>query len=77
MLSKDFIKLIFISFIIAFPIAYYFMNKWLQDFEYRIDIHWSVFAFSALITICIAFATISFRSIKAATANPIKSLRSE
>ncbi len=77
MLSKDFIKLVFVSFIIAFPLGYYLMNKWLQDFAYRIDIHWSVFVFSGLITIGIAFITISFRSIKAASVNPIKSLKTE
>jgi putative ABC transport system permease protein len=76
-LSKDFIKLVLISFLIAFPIGFYMMNNWLQDFAYRIEIHWSVFLFSGLITIIIAFLTISFRSIKAASANPVEALRNQ
>ncbi len=77
MLSKDFIKLVLVSFVIAFPLGYYLMNKWLQDFAYRIEIHWSAFVFAGLITMGIAFVTISFRSIKAASVNPIKSLKTE
>ena len=77
MLSKDFIKLVFISFVIAFPLGFYLMNMWLQDFAYRIEIHWSSFIWAGLITVIIAFFTISFRSVKAANANPIKSLRTE
>jgi putative ABC transport system permease protein len=76
-LSKDFIKLVFVSFIIAFPLAFLLMNKWLQDFAYRTEINSQVFVLAALITTCIALLTISFKSIKAATANPIKSLRTE
>ncbi len=77
MLSKDFIKLVVISIIIASPIAWYFMNKWLMDFAYRINISWWVFAIAGISAIIIAFVTISFQSIKAAIANPVKSLRSE
>lgn len=77
LLSLDFIKLVMISFFIAFPLGAYFLNKWLQDFAYRIDIHWSLYLWSGIITIFIALATISFRSIKAALANPVNSLRSE
>ena len=77
MLSKDFIKLVFISFLIAFPLGYYLMNKWLLDFAYRIEIHWSTYVIAGLITVMIAFFTISFRSVKAAITNPIKSLRTE
>ena len=77
LLSKDFIKLVLISFLIAFPLGYYFMDNWLQGFAYRINIHWSVFVIAGLITVLIAFVTISFRSIKAANANPIESLKTE
>lgn len=77
MLTKDFLKLILISFVIALPLGYYLMHQWLQDFAYRIEISvWLVLA-AAIITLFIAFATISFKSIKAAMQNPIKSLRTE
>jgi putative ABC transport system permease protein len=77
MLSTDFLKLIFISAIIAVPIAWYIMNKWLQDFAYRITISWWVFVVAGLAALLIALITISFQSIKAAIANPVKSLRTE
>ncbi|PCJ98752.1 MAG: cell division protein FtsX [Flavobacteriaceae bacterium] len=77
MLAKDFLKLVVISMGIAFPLGYYFMNKWLEEFAYRIEIKWWVFAFAGLITILIAFLTISYRSILAAKANPVKSLQTE
>ena len=77
MLSKDFIKLICISIVISTPFAWYFMQKWLQDFAYRINIEWWVFAIAGVAALSIAFITISFQSIKAAVANPVKSLRSE
>lgn len=77
LLSKEFIKLVLLSFVIAFPLTYYLMNKWLQDFAYRTGIHWWLFLVAALMTILIAFITISFKSIKAANANPIKSLKTE
>jgi putative ABC transport system permease protein len=77
MLSIDFMKLVSISFLIATPVAWYFMHKWLQDFAYRIDIHWWVFAISGILAMVIAITTISFQAIKAAIANPVKSLRSE
>ena len=77
LLSKDLIVLVAVSFIIAFPLGYYMMNKWLQDFEYKIEIHWWVFALAGLITILIAFFTMSFKTIKSALANPVDSLRSE
>ena len=77
MLSKDFLILIIISLVIASPIAYYLMHKWLQDFAYRIDINLWVFLISGLAAILIAFATVSFQAIKAALTNPVKSLRSE
>jgi putative ABC transport system permease protein len=77
LLSKDFLKLVAISFLIAFPLAWYFMNNWLEDFEYRININWLVFAGAGFIALLIALLTISFQSIKAATANPVKNLRTE
>lgn len=77
LLSKDFLKLVLLSFLIAFPLGFYLMNKWLQDFAYRIEVSWKVFVIAALITIIIAFLTIGFKSIQAASANPIKSLRTE
>jgi len=76
-LSKDFLKLVLIAAIIAFPIAWYAMNKWLMDFAFRINIGLWVFAMAGIIALIIAFATISFQSIKAALTNPVKSLRSE
>ena len=77
MLSKDFLMLIIISLVIASPIAYYLMHKWLQDFAYRISISLWVFLWSGLAAIAIAFATVSFQAIKAAVTNPVKSLRNE
>jgi putative ABC transport system permease protein len=76
-LSKDFLKLVLIASIIALPIAWYSMSKWLLDFAFRISIQWWVFVMAGVIAVVIAFATISFQAIKAATANPVKSLRSE
>ena len=77
MLSKDFLKLILIASLIAFPIAGWAMYKWLQNFAYRIDIQWWVFLLAAFIALLIAIITISFQAIKAAVANPVKSLRTE
>ena len=77
MLSKDFLKLVIIASVIAFPIAYYAMNKWLQDFAYPTAINWWIFGMATAITVIIALATVSFQSIKAALRNPVKSLRSE
>ena len=77
MLSKDFMTLILIASLIAFPIGWFAMYKWLQNFAFRIDIQWWVFLVAALIAILIAMITISFQAIKAAVANPVKSLRTE
>ncbi len=77
LLSKDFLKLVLIAFVIASPIAWYFMNKWLQDFPYRISIGWIVFLVAGISAIAIAFITISFQAVKAAISNPVKSLRTE
>jgi putative ABC transport system permease protein len=77
LLSKDFIKLVLIAFVIATPLAWYLMNKWLQDFAYRINIEWWVFGLTVIATTLIALVTVSFQAIKAAVANPVKSLRTE
>ena len=77
LLSKDFMKLVLIAFLIACPLSWAFMNNWLQDFAYRINIGWSVFALAGLIALLIALLTVSFQAIKAAIANPVDSLRTE
>ncbi len=77
LLSKDFLKLVLIAAIIAFPVAWYAMTHWLQDFAYRINIHWWVFVLAAILALVVALATVSFQAIKAAMANPVKSLRTE
>jgi putative ABC transport system permease protein len=76
-LSMEFLKWVIIANIIAWPIAYYFMNKWLQDFAYRINISWWVFVLSGGIALVIALITVSVHAIKAAMANPIEALRYE
>lgn len=77
MLSKDFVKLVLISLIISFPIAYWLMNDWLQSFAYHINVSWSVFLIAGIAAILIALFTVSFQSIRAALMNPVKSLRTE
>jgi putative ABC transport system permease protein len=77
LLSKDFLKLVLISIVIATPFAWWAMQKWLQSFAYRQNIQWWVIALAGFTAILIAFATISFQSIKAALSNPVNSLRSE
>src|SRR4029078_4279175 len=77
LLSKDFIGLVGISFLIAVPLAWYAMHKWLQDYSYRINIGWGIFLVAGIIAIAIALITVSFQAIRAAVANPAKSLRTE
>ena len=77
MLSKDFLKLVLIAVVIAIPIAWYFMHQWLQDFAFRISISWLLIFVTAGTALLSALITISFQAIKAAVANPVKSLRSE
>lgn len=77
LLSKDFLKLVIIAVVIASPIAWFVMNKWLQDFAYRLPISWTVFAITAAGALLIAFLTIGSQAVKAAVANPVKSLRTE
>ncbi len=77
LLSKDFLRLVFVASIIAFPIAWYAMTHWLADFAYRVNIQWWVFILAAVLALIVALATVSFHAVKAAIANPVKSLRSE
>ena len=77
LLSKDFLKLVVVAFVIGSPLAWFVMNRWLQDFAYRINISWWVFALAAFFAITITLITVSFQTIKAALANPIRSLKSE
>jgi putative ABC transport system permease protein len=77
LLSKDFLKLVLLALVIASPLAWYAMDQWLENFAYRIDIQWTVFVWVGLAALAIAFLTISFQSIKAALANPVKSLKAE
>lgn len=77
MLSKDFLRLVLIAIVIASPLAWWAMHKWLQDFAYRIDIGWGVFVIAGLAAVSIALLTVSFQAVKAARANPVKSLRTE
>ncbi len=77
LLAKDFLKLVAVAIVIASPLAYYFMQKWLSDFAYRIDIQWWMIAISGVVAVLIAFLTVGSQAMKAALANPVKSLRSE
>jgi predicted permease len=77
LLSKDFLKLVFVAILIASPIAWYAMNQWLSNFAYKIDMEWWMFVLSGVLAIGIAVVTVSFQSIKAALVNPVKSLRNE
>jgi putative ABC transport system permease protein len=77
MLSKEFLLLVGIAAIIAFPLAWLGMHSWLKDFAYKIDIGWWVFAVAGILAMMIALTTVSFQAIRAALANPVKSLRSE
>jgi putative ABC transport system permease protein len=77
LLSREFLRLVVVAFGIAAPLAWWMMNKWLQDFAYRVTIGWWIFALAAVLALLITLATVSFRAIRAARANPINSLRSE
>ena len=77
MLSKDFAKLVALAFVIAVPAGYYAIHTWLQDFPYRIQIHWWLFALPCTATLLLALLTIAARTFKVAVANPVKSLRVE
>jgi putative ABC transport system permease protein len=77
LLSKDFAVLVFISVLIASPLAYYFMHNWLRNYQYHTDVAWWIFIVTAIMTMLITLLTVSFQSIKTAMANPIKSLKTE
>jgi ABC-type antimicrobial peptide transport system permease subunit len=77
LLSKDFVLLVLLSFFIATPIAYYFMHEWLQNYQYRADLSWWIFAAAGAGALMITLLTVSFQAIKVAIANPVKSLRTE
>lgn len=77
MFSAEFVRLVFIAFVIAAPLSYFLMDKWLQNFEYHIAIHWSVFLAGLMVTTLIALLTVGYRSVRAGMANPIESLRAE
>jgi putative ABC transport system permease protein len=77
MMSTEFVKLVLIAFVIAVPLAWYGMSKWLEGFAYKINVEWFVFAWAGLVALGIALITVSFESVKSATRNPVSSLRSE
>jgi putative ABC transport system permease protein len=77
MIAKDFLKLVMVASLIAFPLAWWAMNKWLQGFAYRITISWWIFLTAAFVVVCIALLTVSYQSVRAALTNPVNSLRSE
>jgi len=77
LLSKDFVKLVLIAFIVASPVAWYIMNQWLKSYSYRISINWKIFAMAGLLSLLIAVLTVSYQAVKAALASPARSLRTE
>jgi len=77
LLSKDFVKLVLISFLVAAPIAWYVMSKWLEEYSYRINISWMTFAGAGLLSVLIAVTTVSYQAIRAAISNPVRALRTE
>ena len=77
LLSREFLLLVLFAAPIAFVVAWIAMNNWLRDFAYRVSIHWWVFIIAGILAALIAFVTVSFQAIRAAVANPVKSLRTE
>jgi putative ABC transport system permease protein len=77
LLSKEFLALVLIAFLIATPLTWFFMAKWMQDFDYNVGIQWWIFVLAGVASFLIALLTISFQAIKAAMTNPVKSLRAE
>ncbi len=77
LVTKVFNKLVLVAFVFACPLAYFATQRWLQDFAYRIDLGWEIFALAGILALAIAFLTISFESLKAALANPVEALRYE
>lgn len=76
-MSREFVKLVFVAFVIATPMAWYAMNKWLEEFEYKVTIEVSLFAYAGFAALVIALLTISYESMKAANTDPARTLRSE
>ncbi len=77
LLSKDFTRLVLIAFVVAVPVAYFAMSRWLEDFAYRIDLSWPIFLMAGSLALAIALATVSYQAIRAALADPVKALRYE
>jgi putative ABC transport system permease protein len=77
LLARDFLQLVVLAILLASPVAYFGMQRWLTDFAYRIDIQWWIFALAGLVALVVAFLTVSIQSMKAALANPVDSLRNE
>jgi putative ABC transport system permease protein len=77
LLTESLLKVVFVSLLVAIPVSWLVMNKWLEDFAYRIHLEWWMFALAGIISLIIALATLSIQAIKAAIANPVQSLRSE
>jgi putative ABC transport system permease protein len=77
LLTKDFLKLVLIACIIAFPVAYRVMSQWLENYEYRMTMHWWIFALAGVVAVVIAWGTVGVLAYKAATANPVKAIKSE
>ena len=77
MLSGSFVKLIMVAMLVAFPVAWYFMNKWLDNFAYKVHFAWIIFLIAGSVALLIALLTVSYQAIKAAVVNPVKSLRTE
>ena len=77
LLSKDFLKLVILAFLIACPVSWFFMHRWLENYTYRANLSWWMFVLAGLLALFIALVTLSFQSIRAAIANPVKSLRTE
>ena len=77
LLARDFLQLVVVAIVVASPVAYWLMRRWLADFAYRVEIQWWIFALAGLLAIAVAFLTVSYQSIRAALMNPVESLRSE
>ena len=77
LLSREFLLLVLIAFVVASPLAWWAMHQWLQNFAYHIDIEWWVFILAGIMALLIALLTVSFQALKAAVANPVKSLRAD
>jgi putative ABC transport system permease protein len=77
LLSLDFVRLVGLAILIASPIAWYYMHRWLSNFAYRVPVHWWIFLLAGIAVVCMAVATVSIQAMRAARVNPVKSLRSE